>query len=123
MAMSDTMSIRTALNDFDDKRIQNIRPCEFSTDVFARTSSSSNPTSTVLPPQILNEEFPISSTAAETIYKGRTEVDSIIKGRDDRLVVVVGPCSVHDVAAGLEYARLLKDYADKVSDDLCIVMR
>jgi len=81
------------------------------------------PSIAVLPPQILNEEYPLSTRAAETILKGRTEVDAIIKGQDDRLVVVVGPCSVHDVAAGLEYAKMLKEYADKAEDDLCIVMR
>lgn len=62
-------------------------------------------------------------SAAETILKGRREADAIIKGQDDRLVVIVGPCSVHDVAAGLEYAGLLKGYAETAKGDLCIIMR
>ena len=50
-------------------------------------------------------------------------MEAALKGQDDRLVVIVGPCSVHDVAAGLEYAKLLKEYADTAKDDLIIVMR
>lgn len=83
----------------------------------------SSPFFVVIPPQILTEEYPLSIKAAETILTGRREVDAALKGHDDRLVVVVGPCSVHDVAAGLEYARLLKDYAETAKEDLCIVMR
>lgn len=77
----------------------------------------------MIPPQILVEEYPLSIGAAETVLTGRREVDAIVKGQDDRLVVIVGPCSVHDVAAGLEYAKLLKEYADTAKEDLCIVMR
>jgi len=77
----------------------------------------------VIPPQILTEEYPLSIKAAETILSGRREVEAALKGQDDRLVVIVGPCSVHDVAAGLEYAKLLKEYADTAKDDLIIVMR
>ena len=47
----------------------------------------------------------------------------MLNGEDDRLLVVVGPCSVHDVKAALEYAKLLKVYADSAAEDLLIIMR
>ncbi|UZJ57133.1 hypothetical protein CBS101457_006453 [Exobasidium rhododendri] len=97
------ISLQDAANELDDRRIKNIRP--------------------LIPPQILTEEYPLSTKATETILTGRREVDAALKGNDDRLVVVVGPCSVHDVAAGLEYAKMLREYAEKAKDDLCIVMR
>lgn len=59
----------------------------------------------------------------QTVVKGRVEAAEIITGRSDRLLVVVGPCSIHDPEAALEYAGRLKQLADKLSDDLCIVMR
>jgi 3-deoxy-7-phosphoheptulonate synthase len=62
-------------------------------------------------------------TALETIVKGRNEAAEIIMGRDNRLLVVVGPCSIHDPATALEYADRLKVLSDKLSDDLCIIMR
>ena len=57
------------------------------------------------------------------IAKGRRQTAAVLKGEDDRLVVVVGPCSIHDPAAGLEYARRLRQIADAFAADLCIVMR
>lgn len=61
--------------------------------------------------------------AASTVVTGRKQAEAIVKGEDDRLLVIVGPCSVHDVDAGLEYAHKLKAYADQASEELCIVMR
>lgn len=78
---------------------------------------------TVLPPQILNEEYPLTMSAAQTVALGRKQADAIVKGEDDRIVVIVGPCSVHDVRAGLEYAKLLRAYAEEAKDDLHIIMR
>jgi 3-deoxy-7-phosphoheptulonate synthase len=77
----------------------------------------------LLPPAILLEELPIGETAATTVSRGRQEVACILAGSDDRLVVVVGPCSIHDPAAAMDYARRLRSVADEVAEDLRIVMR
>ncbi|EHA51264.1 3-deoxy-7-phosphoheptulonate synthase [Pyricularia oryzae] len=77
----------------------------------------------LIPPQILMEEIPITKAALETVVRGRQEAVACVIGRDDRLLVIVGPCSIHDPAAALEYCQRLKALADKLSDDLCIVMR
>jgi 3-deoxy-7-phosphoheptulonate synthase len=77
----------------------------------------------LLPPAILLEELPLSDQAADTVARGRAEVSRILRGDDDRLVLVVGPCSIHDTEAGLDYARRLKALADKHAAELCLVMR
>lgn len=61
----------------------------------------------LIPPQLLVEELPLSLKAAKTILKGRRDAENIIQGKDDRLLVVVGPCSIHDIEAGLEYGNSL----------------
>jgi 3-deoxy-7-phosphoheptulonate synthase len=77
----------------------------------------------LLPPAILMEEIPLREAASGLVAESRSEVASIIEGKDDRLVVVVGPCSIHDPEAGLEYARRLKAVMPKLSAHLKIVMR
>jgi 3-deoxy-7-phosphoheptulonate synthase len=77
----------------------------------------------LLPPAILIEEIPVSTEAAATVTAARQQITDIIAGQDDRLLVVVGPCSIHDPAAALDYARHLKEYADRLRDTLCIIMR
>src|SRR2546426_4035450 len=77
----------------------------------------------LLPPAILLEEIPLGERGAETVARGRADVARILRGEDDRLVVVVGPCSIHDPAAGLEYGRRLKALADTHAADLCLIMR
>jgi len=77
----------------------------------------------LLPPAILLEELPLSDRGSETVARGRQEVSRILRGEDDRLVLVVGPCSIHDTDAGLEYARRLKQLAERHAGELCIVMR
>src|SRR5713101_7676255 len=77
----------------------------------------------LLPPAILLEEIPLGERGAETVARGRADVARILRGEDDRLVVVVGPCSIHDPVAGLEYGRRLKALADTHAPDLCLVMR
>jgi 3-deoxy-7-phosphoheptulonate synthase len=77
----------------------------------------------LLPPAILMEEIPLAEPASRAVAESRTEVANVIDGKDDRLVVVVGPCSIHDPEAGLEYARRLKPLMDELSADLKIVMR
>jgi 3-deoxy-7-phosphoheptulonate synthase len=69
------------------------------------------------------EELPAEPRHCEFIGAARESVTAILDGRDDRLLVIVGPCSIHDPAAGLEYARLLKAAVPALNDDLLIVMR
>jgi len=97
------MSFKDALFRLENSRVKSTRP--------------------LIPPQILQEDLPLTLLAAHTVLQGRLEVENILKGDDDRLLVVVGPCSVHNVEAALEYAKLLKAYADTAKDDLLIVMR
>ncbi|KAJ1912289.1 3-deoxy-7-phosphoheptulonate synthase [Tieghemiomyces parasiticus] len=77
----------------------------------------------LLPPQILQLEFPASEASIATIVKGREESSKIIHREDDRLIVVVGPCSIHDTKAAIEYGHLLKAAADKYAGELLIIMR
>jgi 3-deoxy-7-phosphoheptulonate synthase len=77
----------------------------------------------LLPPAILLEELPLGETAATTVSRGRAEVARILAGDDDRLVVIVGPCSIHDPLAAMDYARRLRALADELAADLRIVMR
>src|SRR5580700_9911598 len=80
-------------------------------------------TKVVLPPVFLEEELPITEAASTTIFNARQEVSAILNGRDDRLIVLAGPCSIHDPIAAREYAGLLKGAIDEFSRDLRIVMR
>ena len=66
----------------------------------------------LLPPAILLEELPLSEQASTTVSRAREEIVRILDGLDDRLLVVVGPCSIHDPVAGLDYGRRLKALAD-----------
>ena len=77
----------------------------------------------LLPPAILMDEIPLAEPESRAVAESRSQVADIIDGKDDRLVVVVGPCSIHDPEAGLEYARRLKTLLPKLSADLKIVMR
>ncbi len=77
----------------------------------------------LLPPAILLEELPLSEKGSLVVGRARKELVRILNGEDDRLIVVVGPCSIHDPVAGLEYARRLEVEADALSQDLRIVMR
>jgi len=80
-------------------------------------------TKEVIAPAQVHTEMPISETAAQTTALARLDIHRVLAGLDDRLVVVVGPCSIHDPVAALEYARLLKAVKDELIDDLVIVMR
>ncbi|MFN8516643.1 MAG: 3-deoxy-7-phosphoheptulonate synthase [Thermomicrobiales bacterium] len=77
----------------------------------------------LIPPAILVEQLPLPDASAVLVTESREEVVRVLTGDDDRLVVIVGPCSIHDPAAALDYARRLKALADELADDLCIVMR
>jgi 3-deoxy-7-phosphoheptulonate synthase len=77
----------------------------------------------LIPPAILMEELPIGEKSSETVARGREQIAAILRGDDDRLLVMVGPCSVHDPEAALEYARRLHAAADRHARDLLLVMR
>lgn len=77
----------------------------------------------MIPPALLTDEIPLSEAATQTVVKGRNDAAEIIMGRNDRLLVVVGPCSIHDPATAHEYAARLKELSDKLSGDLCVIMR
>ena len=77
----------------------------------------------VSPPNDVISEFPITPPVSELVFKSRQNISYIIHGRDDRLVVVVGPCSIHDPKAAIEYAKKLKNLESSLSSELKIVMR
>ena len=87
----------------DDLRITEVRP--------------------LIPPAILLEEIPISERASNVVSEARLAIASVLAGEDPRLVMVVGPCSIHDPKAGLDYAERLKPLADRYADHLIVVMR
>jgi 3-deoxy-7-phosphoheptulonate synthase len=87
----------------DDLRITEVRP--------------------LIPPAILLEEIPISETASNVVADTRHAVAEVIAGRDPRLVIVAGPCSIHDGKATLDYATRIKRLADRYSGQLIVLMR
>ncbi|MCA9562373.1 MAG: 3-deoxy-7-phosphoheptulonate synthase [Myxococcales bacterium] len=87
----------------DDLRIKTLRP--------------------LIPPGILTEELPLTDVGSSVVAKGRQEAADILNGKDDRLLCVVGPCSIHDTEAALDYADRLKKAALNHQKDLCIIMR
>ncbi|HET9516852.1 MAG TPA: 3-deoxy-7-phosphoheptulonate synthase [Actinoplanes sp.] len=77
----------------------------------------------LMSPALLHHELPLTAELSATVLDGRQQVADVLNGADDRLLVVVGPCSVHDPVAAAEYADKLKGEADRLADDLLIVMR
>jgi len=77
----------------------------------------------LVPPAILLEELPLSEEGSVMVARAREQVVRILNGEDDRLLVVVGPCSIHDPVAALDYARRLRRVADELVADLFVVMR
>jgi 3-deoxy-7-phosphoheptulonate synthase len=77
----------------------------------------------LLSPAILLEEIPLPAAAADTVARARREVADILSGADDRLLVVVGPCSIHDPGAADEYAARLAAQAARLRGELCAIMR
>ena len=74
-------------------------------------------------PEDIHADLPLSKSAAKVVMQGRETLRNILDRKDHRLFVVVGPCSIHDPVAGLDYARRLKALSDEVGDTLCLVMR
>ena len=87
----------------DDRRIERISP--------------------LISPALLRHDLPCDPRVAETVTRGRAAVTDVLDGDDDRLLVVVGPCSVHDPDAALDYAHRLAARAEELSGELCVVMR
>ena len=87
----------------DDTRIDAVRP--------------------LITPALLHERLPVGETAQALVEQARSEIADVLHGRDDRLVVVVGPCSIHDHAQAMEYATRLKPLADALRGELLVVMR
>ena len=77
----------------------------------------------VAPPSAVHAQFPLTETAAQTVADSRAAIHRILHGEDDRLVVVIGPCSVHDPVSAMDYARRLVAVRERLKDDLEIVMR
>ena len=75
------------------------------------------------PPVELHREFPLSEQASATVYNARQTAHNILHGEDDRLLVVTGPCSIHDVDAAMEYAQRLLPLCEQYKDTLHIIMR
>ena len=77
----------------------------------------------LITPALLEEKLPASAAAQALVESSRAAISKVLHGADDRLIVVVGPCSIHDHAQAMEYARQLKTQADTLKDDLLVVMR
>lgn len=77
----------------------------------------------LLTPRELRHEYPVSDTAKQTVLNGRQAIQDILDRKDDRIFVVAGPCSIHDLSAAMEYAERLKQLAEEVKDTIYLVMR
>jgi len=77
----------------------------------------------LVPPAHVFREYPVSNRAAQTTYNARQGIHRILHGADDRLLVVIGPCSIHDYEAAMEYAQRLEKEAERLKEDLLVVMR
>ena len=77
----------------------------------------------LLPPVAVLEKFPATETASSTTFRSREAISKILNGDDDRLLVIVGPCSIHDPEAAIEYGKRLKVLRDELGDRLEVVMR
>ncbi|KAG7879701.1 hypothetical protein KL938_003754 [Ogataea parapolymorpha] len=75
------------------------------------------------PPDLLQHEYPLTSKSEKNILEGREDACNILNGKDDRLLVVIGPCSLHDPEAALDYCNRLSAFKEKVKGELHIVMR
>ncbi|KAI0785241.1 3-deoxy-7-phosphoheptulonate synthase [Abortiporus biennis] len=97
------LTFKEAISKLEDSRVKATRP--------------------LIPPAILQEDLPLTLAAAQTVIEGRRATEAILRNNDDRLLVIVGPCSVHNVESAMEYAKKLRDYAESAKDDLHIIMR
>lgn len=77
----------------------------------------------LISPAVLSYYLPITDKASEVVAKARREAEAVLACKDDRLLVVVGPCSIHDTGAAIEYAARLKEASERYQDDLVVIMR
>ncbi len=77
----------------------------------------------LIPPREIKRRIPLSGQAGEKVYQSRRELEAIIRGEDPRMIGIVGPCSIHDPHAALEYAERLGELQNQVQDQLLLVMR
>ncbi len=77
----------------------------------------------ILSPEELMVDLPLTEQASNTVYLARQGVYDVLDGKDDRLIVIIGPCSIHDTQAAIEYGEKLKALIDELKDDLLIIMR
>ncbi len=77
----------------------------------------------LMPPRVLKGEAPLTDQHTETVAAARAEIAAVLDGRDRRLLVIAGPCSIHDEGAAFEYAQRLMRLKEALSDHLCIIMR
>lgn len=77
----------------------------------------------LLTPAYLIDEIPATELAQHTVATARSEISDVLNGKDDRLVVITGPCSIHDIKSAKEYAHFVKKLAEKYAKDLIVVMR
>jgi 3-deoxy-7-phosphoheptulonate synthase len=77
----------------------------------------------LIPPAILHEELPLTRTASKLVAETRQRATRIIQGQDDRLLIIAGPCSIHDPKAALEYGSLLLEQSRRFEEELCLIMR
>ncbi|KLN66742.1 3-deoxy-7-phosphoheptulonate synthase AroG [Vibrio sp. VPAP30] len=82
-----------------------------------------NKSKELLPPVAVLEKFPATESASSTTFRSREAISNILKGEDDRLLVIIGPCSIHDPEAAIEYGKRLKVLRDELGDRLEVVMR
>ena len=78
---------------------------------------------TLIRPTDLMADIPVTPAVAQTVWEGRQGIQRVLRKEDDRLVVVIGPCSIHDPEAAIEYAELLAEQQKKHEDELLVVMR
>ena len=77
----------------------------------------------LISPRQLKHEMPMSEAANQTVFESRETIKRILQGQDDRIMALVGPCSIHDREAALDYARRLRDVAEQVKDRIYVAMR
>ena len=77
----------------------------------------------LISPDDLERELPISPAAAETVLRGRQAIRAVLNGEDPRMIMIVGPCSIHDEASSIEYAERLAKVSKELEDRLVVVMR
>lgn len=77
----------------------------------------------LISPAELKVKLPMNEAAVQTVVKGRQTVQAILDHKDPRIMMVVGPCSIHDIEAGLDYATRLRELADRVAENIFVVMR